>query len=122
MRLIILALLIAAPAYAADVDAPLTGGTIEVHYGSASSNPDALQTVSIGVRTVIGKNFVFCMDVDSAGEVSGTTDIVPAIEATVLLEGVAYSESGCFGVPSLPSADHYRLIFAGPGPPILIPN
>ncbi len=114
-------LLVAGLATAGTVDAPLAGGTINVHYGSSPPNPDALATVSIGARPIGGGALVFCAEIDAAGEVQGATTTVNADGPVVFVEGVAFSAAGCTGVESLPSADNYRIVFAGPGRPLLIP-
>lgn len=118
--LLVLLSVIMAWAATADTDAPLTGGTIQAHWGWAPFDPDALATVSISMQVVGTTTPVFCQEV-VLGEVQGPSDIIPATAQQVFVEGIAWSGAGCTGIASLPSVDKYIVTFAGPGPPVLIP-
>jgi hypothetical protein len=64
---------------------------------------------------------IFCQDVDINGEAHGVSDVIPATDAVLLVEGIAWSGPGCTGTASVGSVDRYIVVFAGPGPPLLLP-
>lgn len=117
-------LLMANVAEATDTPAPLTGGTIQVGWGVPNS-ADLLDGASVamvaeGGDPLSSADRVFCMDVDSSGEVRGDTTAIPKTAETVYTVAYAFSGPGCTGLISTVSLDRYVVTFGPPGAPFTI--
>ena len=100
---------------------PLSSGIIEVKVRAIPSNPDRLDTASIGLRRLDTGGLVFCAPAIPGELVEGDSDPILNLGAEILLQAFSFSELGCDGIESVEGSDNlYRVLFGAPGKPELI--
>ena len=107
------------PAYAADIDRPLSSGVASVRI-LASADTGVGLTRSVGLRREDTGALVFCAPAGTGEEVSGETNSIVNLGSEVLLSASAFDGDACSGLESQPSEDRYRVVFGAPGRPVLL--
>ncbi len=121
---IVVAMLMASAAYAADFGNPLVQGQVMVKAIASPSAPGATETASLGASRTDTDELVFCADAAPGASVEGMSDVIVATSADIFIVFHAYPGPGCTVLPLVPrsaaSADRYRVVFGPPGQPLLL--
>ncbi len=133
--LVIFTLWLSVPTTSADeLPKPVTSGSIHARIQMPPVDDDALLALSVALKVgsvaATGRQ-VMCIPAATgtpieegplAGGilVEGDTDLIDRADSGILLYAFAYTELDCAGEPSEPSDDAYRVVFGGPGKPVLV--
>lgn len=83
-------------------------------------NPDAPNTVSIGLHRIDTDENLFCAPVTANEIAVGLSSQIVSSGQKIWLQLFAYSGLGCTGIRSDGSDDRYRIVLASTGRPIII--
>ena len=102
------------------IDRPVTQGTIRAEIQLPPVSPDALLTQSVSLNREATGQQVLCLPAANGTIVEGDTEPISREDAGVLLRAFAHDGPNCTGEVSIASADAYRVLFGGPGQPVLL--
>lgn len=118
---IVLTMLIANVVCATDFVRLAKTGIVEVTgQAGADLNPDAPNTVSIGLHRIDTDERLWCEPVTANKIAIGLSSQIVSSGQKIWVQLFAYSGPGCTGIRSDGSDDRYRIVLANTGKPIII--